>query len=137
MTDVCGRFAFPQPTHSCGNLREFDPNCLRCIVSGEKLLHKCKMNFEMARLESFVGWPVPNISAKSMARNGFYYTKTSDQVVCNFCGLGLTDWEPNDSPKAEHKKYSPRCPLMNGSAVDNVPILKPNKVFKAPICELL
>ena len=43
------------------------------------------------------------------ARVGFFYSGTSDNVMCFWCGLGLNHWEATDDPAAEHIRFAPRC----------------------------
>ena len=45
----------------------------------------------------------------SIARAGFFYTGTVDNVMCFWCGLGLNNWEPSDDPVNEHVRFTPRC----------------------------
>ena len=49
------------------------------------------------------------LNPASLARAGFFYTGTEDNVMCFWCGLGLNHWEPTDDPVNEHVRYSPRC----------------------------
>ena len=128
MTDVFGKYTGEPNAHICG--RNFDRNCLKCIEDGEKILFRWKMNFEKSRLETFIGWPVPYVDTRSLAKTGFYYTKEVDKVMCNFCGLGLGEWEALDVPLEEHKRFSSQCPLLLGEAPENKPLDKPKKVFK-------
>lgn len=44
------------------------------------------------------------------ARAGFFYTGKSDEVVCCICGGGLKDWQINDTPAGEHRRFfGPLC----------------------------
>lgn len=46
---------------------------------------------------------------KEMASCGFFYTGHKDNVYCFYCGIGLNNWLPTDSPWIEHALYSPKC----------------------------
>lgn len=63
------------------------------------------------RLHTFKGWP-HNCSLPSpdkLVHAGFYYTKEKDAVQCATCGIKIANWQPEDDPIAEHKKFSPKC----------------------------
>ena len=45
----------------------------------------------------------------SFAKAGFYYSGTTDNMMCFCCGLGLHHWEATDDPITEHVKFAPRC----------------------------
>lgn len=45
-----------------------------------------------------------------MAKVGFYYLNFSDQVKCVWCEGIVAQWEENDDPFEEHKKFFPKCP---------------------------
>ena len=45
----------------------------------------------------------------SFAKAGFYYSGTTDNMMCFWCGLGLNHWEATDDPITEHVKFAPRC----------------------------
>ena len=63
-----------------------------------------------ARLKSFKSWPksLPQ-KPKSLAEAGFYYTGVGDRVCCFYCGLGLKDWQENDTPWKEHVVWNTEC----------------------------
>ncbi|RZD34249.1 MAG: hypothetical protein CXT79_02990 [Thaumarchaeota archaeon] len=59
-------------------------------------------------------WPIglkqkPNMLSEA----GFFYTGSSDKVICFYCNGGLQNWEPRDSPLEEHAKYYPDCGFLN------------------------
>ena len=65
------------------------------------------------RLKSFTTWPrflYPRPEA--LARAGFFYTGVSDKVTCFWCGKTVHDWEPNDMPVEEHKRWSSTCAFL-------------------------
>ena len=81
------------------------------------------MQYEAVRLKSFKDWP--NWAAvwpTLLARAGFYYTKTADQVACFCCSGRLKTWEAGDSPLTEHKRFFPQCRFMTGRDSTNVPL---------------
>jgi len=58
------------------------------------------------------GWPSSLPSADFMADAGFYFTpneKYSDCCTCYKCGVKMFNWLPDDTPRYEHKKFSPSC----------------------------
>lgn len=85
------------------------------------------LKYERHRLETYRTWPLGTpVTAKELAKNGFYYTGTGDRVQCVFCKGILKDWEVGDKPHVEHKNRFPRCPFILGTNVGNVPIPPPN-----------
>jgi len=57
-------------------------------------------------------WPSSLPSADSMAEAGFYFSpneKSTDCCTCYRCGVRIYNWLPDDTPKIEHKKFSPSC----------------------------
>ena len=51
----------------------------------------------------------PLVNTESFAKAGFYYTGTSDLVMCFWCGLALNNWEVADDPVTKHIRLFPRC----------------------------
>ena len=49
------------------------------------------------------------LMSESFAKAGFYYTGTSDLVMCFWCGLALNIMEVADDPVTKHVLLSPRC----------------------------
>jgi hypothetical protein len=44
------------------------------------------LKYERHRLETYGTWPMGTpVTAKELAKNGFYYTQTGDRVQCVFC----------------------------------------------------
>ncbi|XP_018415079.1 PREDICTED: baculoviral IAP repeat-containing protein 7 [Nanorana parkeri] len=81
------------------------------------------MRWEIRRLMSFRQWPGPGtVSPQQLSRAGFFYLGPRDRVQCFCCGGILRSWEPGDRPGAEHRKYFPSCPFMQGRDVGNVPL---------------
>lgn len=63
------------------------------------------------RLQSFQGkWKATYTQTPPMlADAGMYYAGYGDCARCFFCGGGLKNWEPPDSPWIEHARWFPKC----------------------------
>lgn len=79
------------------------------------------MNIEQNRLNTFSNWNVSFIDKERLALFGFYYYGPGDLVKCYFCGVEIGMWEDGDDVLADHKRWSPQCPLINGHHTINVP----------------
>lgn len=68
---------------------------------------------EHHRITTFVDWP-ENCPVRpwELASAGFYYLGNQDNVKCYKCAVMLRNWEPQDTPWEEHKRWSPHCPLV-------------------------
>ncbi|XP_057204853.1 E3 ubiquitin-protein ligase XIAP isoform X2 [Triplophysa rosa] len=67
-----------------------------------------------ARLHSFQHFPRSQVvSAKRMARAGFYYTGEADKVRCFSCRATVEDWNEGDVPLRRHQQASPACTFLN------------------------
>lgn len=64
------------------------------------------------RLQTYSNWPINYISPEQLAQAGFYYLNVADQVKCAFCGGIIGQWEQNDLPLNEHRKFFPECPIV-------------------------
>jgi len=85
-------------------------------------------NPEMAsvekRIETFKEWPRPEMNAHKLAAAGFFYAPIpgcTDRCIFYASGNALFNWDPNDDPWTEYKKWYPQCPHVrrretNGSA---------------------
>ena len=51
----------------------------------------------------------PHLKPDSFACAGFFYTGTTDNVMCFWCGLELNHWEATDDPVIEHARFAPKC----------------------------
>lgn len=91
------------------------------------VLHQPGMNLnrEEDRLQTFISWPVVNVSPAELARWGFFYAGSGDVVRCYFCKIELGNWEETDVVSQEHLRWSRFCPLMRKLPTNNVP-LDPN-----------
>lgn len=67
------------------------------------------------RLATFIDWPEDcPVRPWELASAGFFYKGTGDTVMCYKCKVTLRNWEPEDTPWGEHKRWSPDCPLVKG-----------------------
>lgn len=64
------------------------------------------------RISTFSSWPLDFISPEQLATAGFYYLNIADQVKCAFCGGIIGQWEIDDQPLLEHRKFFPDCPIV-------------------------
>ena len=93
------------------------------LVKGPPFKGNEEMQYEGVRLKTFNNWP--NWAAvwpTLLAKAGFYYTKTADQVACFCCSGRLKTWEAGDSPMTEHKRFFPQCRFVTGRDTRNVPL---------------
>jgi len=65
-----------------------------------------------SRINTFKNWPHKFPKKEQLAKAGFYYLGTDDQVKCYSCGLVLSKWSKNDDPWIEHCKYSGDCEYL-------------------------
>lgn len=77
---------------------------------------------ERERRNSFKNWPKPEINSNLLAQTGFFYLGIKDKVKCNFCGIIVESWKPEDNILQDHREYSPRCPLITGQPTPNIPL---------------
>ncbi|RUS81806.1 hypothetical protein EGW08_010443 [Elysia chlorotica] len=109
-----------------------------------------EFNSELERLGTFHGWPdvmtVTDVSksvkpsALTLARAGFSYTGSGDEVICFSCGLRVDNWEKHNDPLVVHATRSPHCQLVMGVESANQPVyVPPEKEYikiKAMLTEL-
>lgn len=101
--DVCGRYE-----SGYGPVRS-DP-FYRVGVCYRDNVDNSKYMLQVKRMESFKGWPKEAvISGEKLADAGFYWTGTSDLVMCFWCGGGLEDWEEDEDAWVSHSKWFPKC----------------------------
>lgn len=138
-SDVCGNNAQPSG-HKCltmANNAFFSQSCENCVLTTVKQTLIIEMNFEKFRVKSFKHWPIAWLDVLKLAKNGFRYAGEGDRVICNFCFVGLHQWEPQDDIGEEHRKNSPSCPfLISPLTCGNIPmktLLKPSApAFEPP-----
>lgn len=66
----------------------------------------------LTRLKTYETWPNPQISPKRLCKAGFYYIQTADIVRCAFCNVEGYNWERNDDPLEDHRRWKPDCPFI-------------------------
>jgi len=89
------------------------PNAPPSKESGIKNIEHYEVKSEEIRSETFHNWPVEFIGKNYLAATGFYYTGFKDVVCCAFCKVELQEWEPEDCPFKEHKRWSPTCGFIS------------------------
>jgi hypothetical protein len=94
-----------------------------------KLAASGMMHIEAERLKTFDHrWPFnssANLSPTAMAAAGLFFEphpKTPDRAICFACKNALSNWDVNDHPMEEHKRWYKTCAFVTGSS-KNVPIL--------------
>lgn len=88
------------------------------------------MSSTVSRNNSFKNWIYNHIQDPAgLVQCGFYYIGEKDKVHCFHCGVGLYNWEVNDSPWVEHAINSPLCPylLLNKHKASGKLPQEPNK----------
>jgi baculoviral IAP repeat-containing protein 2/3 len=81
------------------------------------------VKYENYRLKTFEGrWSENSfMSPIDLAKAGFYYYGSGDNVQCAFCRGRLLNWKPTDTAMSEHQRHYPNCPFLQpGSNVGNV-----------------
>ncbi|XP_052088837.1 baculoviral IAP repeat-containing protein 3-like [Mytilus californianus] len=73
-------------------------------------VHNSKYALYSTRLESYENWPSDHhLKPNDLASAGLYYKGSEDKCQCFMCGGILAEWEMEDIPKDEHKKWFPKC----------------------------
>ncbi|KAK7070951.1 hypothetical protein SK128_024227 [Halocaridina rubra] len=88
----------------------------------KKFLSYDSLRFEKERLQTFIEWPLPWLSPRELAADGFYFLRTHDHCACVFCRGIVGAWEVGDTPRGEHHRHFPHCPFIRGQPVGNVPM---------------
>lgn len=83
---------------------------------------------ERARRQTYHDWQNAAITARALAKDGFYFTGVADVVQCVFCLGVLDDWVADDLevpadeyPAYRHRHQLPYCPFTRGFDVRNIP----------------
>ncbi|NWQ81498.1 BIR7B protein, partial [Columbina picui] len=93
-------------------------------------LFEPSMRSEARRLRTFGRWPrSAPVSARDLARAGFFFVGPRDQVQCFCCGGVLMDWGPGDCPAAEHLKFFSSCKFIRGEDAGNQEMLPLQEIF--------
>lgn len=104
-----------------------DNNEVRQLKTNISTTASPNLNIEEQRLKTFErNWPLTFISARTLAKTGFYYIGPQDQVRCYFCKVEVSQWDAGDNEVTEHSRWSPHCPLLKRRDTPNVP-LEPGK----------
>ncbi|KAG8452983.1 hypothetical protein GDO86_004695 [Hymenochirus boettgeri] len=85
----------------------------------------CRINLDLScelyRMSTFHSFPSNvQVSERSLAKAGFYYTGTEDKVKCFNCSLMLDNWKKGDNPFDKHKKLYPSCSFIQNVASVNL-----------------
>ncbi|ABC74895.1 inhibitor of apoptosis [Neodiprion abietis nucleopolyhedrovirus] len=91
-------------------------------------MSKAIYRYEQKRLDSFDSWPVKYLNPLYLAKTGFYYTGIADNVRCFDCRIEINNWEKNDDPVYEHRRWSERCRMVRGIMCGNVPLKSSDKI---------
>lgn len=104
-------------------------NHLNCKCPEPIYPNGIELHMESVRLQTFYlnNWQ-SHISPKVLARIGFYYLKSNDNVRCHFCNLDIGMWQGDDNPLIEHLKYSPFCPVLMEDSLENTNNVPTNEV---------
>ncbi|NXW87293.1 BIR7B protein, partial [Alopecoenas beccarii] len=88
------------------------------------------MRSEARRLRTFWQWPrTAPVSARDLAKAGFFFVGPRDQVQCFCCGGVLMDWGPGDCPLAEHLKFFSSCKFIRGEDAGNQEMFPLQEIF--------
>lgn len=83
------------------------------------------MRKESNRLKTFQmnpPWPKDYVDIKKLAKAGFFYTFSGDNVHCAFCRGQVCRWDREDDPLTEHARHFTTCPFIMGGEVGNEPL---------------
>ncbi|XP_067674541.1 baculoviral IAP repeat-containing protein 7-B-like [Haliotis asinina] len=83
---------------------------------------------ELLRYGTFHTWTNPSAWPNRLAAAGFYYRNQGDEVVCFSCGCTCSGWQPGMEPMVVHKRQSPSCRFVNGTA-GNIPVIASNEAI--------
>lgn len=89
----------------------------------ESSLNTIDYSYELERYKSFVGTEVAEMLRGPLALAGFYHIGPHDMVRCYFCSAEIHGWEIGDEVAKEHRRWSPKCPLLKGANTDNIPLV--------------
>ena len=124
LTDEGGEEEEEDPVNFHRNLTPNNNNCMMMVdnlFSRSKPLKSLDSYFyEQERLDSFIDWPLPWLNPKDLAKDGFYYLRKDDKVVCAFCNASVSNWNFNDDIRTVHIESCPfepegkKCDAMCG-----------------------
>uniref|UniRef100_A0A8C6ZIS9 RING-type E3 ubiquitin transferase n=1 Tax=Nothoprocta perdicaria TaxID=30464 RepID=A0A8C6ZIS9_NOTPE len=88
------------------------------------------MRSEARRLRTFWQWPDSSpVSARDLAKAGFFFVGPGDEVQCFCCGGILKDWVPGDCPIVEHLRFFPSCKFVRGEDVGSQQVFAFEEIF--------
>lgn len=74
----------------------------------------------MNRIQTFkLDWPHKFIKPYQLARAGFYFIGSPDNVQCYFCNIKLNGWKFTDNAESEHYRLSPTCSFLRNHRITN------------------
>ncbi|XP_064888411.1 baculoviral IAP repeat-containing protein 7 isoform X1 [Columba livia] len=115
------------PNEDMGDMtpaEELEPGAASCQ------LFDPSMRSEARRLRTFWQWPhTAPVSARDLAKAGFFFVGPRDQVQCFCCGGVLMDWGPGDCPVAEHLKFFSSCKFIRGEDAGNQEMFPLQEIF--------
>ena len=105
----------PQPTFGLHNASPRNPGSLHLLL--HIALHRF---FTFPELRD---WHY-HISRVDLAKEGYYFLSAGRAVQCYYCHLKLSENLNTDdvSLGSLHRKFSPQCPLLTGSAIQDITI---------------
>lgn len=81
-------------------------------------------NYEEERIKSFASWPVHYpVDPYRLAKAGFYFTGTEDEVICFSCHGHIKNWNYGDIVLKRHSNLFPDCDFIKNLS-NNVPLVK-------------
>lgn len=113
-----------------GNMGDMTPAEEIELWAAHCQLFEPSMKNEARRLRTFRQWPGTSpVSARDLAKAGFFFVGPRDEVQCFCCGGILKDWVPGDCPVLEHLKFFPSCKFICGEDVGNQEMLPLQEIF--------
>lgn len=83
-----------------------------------------RLNYEEERKKSFDTWPVHYpVDPARLAKAGFYYSGTGDEVICFSCQGHVKNWNYGDIVLKKHSDLYPDCDFIKNMS-NNVPFTK-------------
>lgn len=82
----------------------------------------CTGNYreESYRLKTFEYWSNKHINPGKLAKLGFFYTHSGDEIQCAFCGIQLSNWCSDIDPDLQHQLYSYECDFLQNRDCGNI-----------------
>lgn len=81
------------------------------------------MRHETLRLATYRNYPNNHKPyAIKLAKAGFYFAGTADELVCYCCGRRKSNWLVTDDPIEVHSNMSPNCRFLTNNRAVNSPV---------------